>query len=461
MSEITWVSCDGHKRVVEYNELDQLIGESATKLKSFIGTIVRVHVSVSYQSWKDVPTELKDKIYELIVLVGNKGRERRKNNKYNHSLSRKGYANLVEEMKANKSSGGLTDCALLWKKARTTKDGEIPYTDTKKVANKIDNLLVSKHATHLMDNVTCDILSQAIGGNDPLGRIREVGQYVTPNKYFHTAREKQMKVSKEEDYAEERERMTAYDGNDHDVEEENKQILEEEVEIEDLTIEKQDKVGDENKDICASIGTLTKVKDGTCCPLAIRTKDNVVGVGTIFNYDIDGDNVNVSVDMVADGNCFVPVPTREEAKHVKFLELGSWKKACIFKGASIFEGVLEVGVFEESLYLQRSFNLRGWSLGKKFVSSKNLQSSRVFLKLESWKKVCVFKEASIFEGVLEVGVFEKSFWSLGRKLVSSKKLQSSRVFLKLESWKKVCVFKEASIFEGVLEVGVLEESLYL
>uniref|UniRef100_A0A9I9E8A5 Uncharacterized protein n=1 Tax=Cucumis melo TaxID=3656 RepID=A0A9I9E8A5_CUCME len=44
-----------------------------------------------------------------------------------------------------------------------------------------------------------------------------------------------------------------------------------------------------------------------------------------------------------------------------FLKLEFWKKACIFKGASIFEGVLEVGVSEESLFLQMSFNLRGYS----------------------------------------------------------------------------------------------------
>ncbi|XP_050939334.1 uncharacterized protein LOC127148943 [Cucumis melo] len=208
MSEITRVSCDGHKRVVEYNELGQPIGESATKLKSFIGTTVRVHVPISYQSWKDVPTELKDKIYELIEggfvvdprskksilqnasvcfrnfksslttkhvlpykkdleklkdppteysfidrehwniffasrltkqfeMVSNKGRERRKNNKYNHRMSRKGYANLTEEMKASISNGELIDRALVWKKAQTTKDGEIPDIDTKEVANKI------------------------------------------------------------------------------------------------------------------------------------------------------------------------------------------------------------------------------------------------------------------------------------------------------------------------------------
>ncbi|KAA0043011.1 uncharacterized protein E6C27_scaffold75G00860 [Cucumis melo var. makuwa] len=280
MSEITRVSCDGHKRVVEYNELGQPIGESATKLQSFIGTTVWVHVPISYQSWKDVPTELKDKIYELIEggfvvdprskksilqnasvcfrnfksslttkhvlpykkdleklkdppteysfidrehwnifvasrlteqfeMVSNKGRERRKNNKYNHRMSRKGYENLTEEMKASTSNGELIDRALVWKKARTTKYEEIPDIDTKEVANKIDNLLVSKHASHSMDNVTCDILSQAIEGNDPPGRIRGVGQYVTPSKYFHTAREKRKKVGKEEDYAEERARMAA------------------------------------------------------------------------------------------------------------------------------------------------------------------------------------------------------------------------------------------------------------
>ncbi|KAA0063857.1 hypothetical protein E6C27_scaffold827G00900 [Cucumis melo var. makuwa] len=35
------------------------------------------------------------------------------------------------------------------------------------------------------------------------------------------------------------------------------------------------------------------------------------------------------------------------------------------------------------------------------------------------------------------------------------------MFLKLESWKKACIFEEASIFEGVLEVKDMEESLDL
>ncbi|KAA0032757.1 hypothetical protein E6C27_scaffold853G001000 [Cucumis melo var. makuwa] len=61
----------------------------------------------------------------------------------------------------------------------------------------------------------------------------------------------------------------------------------------------------------------------------------------------------------------------------------------------------------------------------------------MFLKLLSWKKACIFEEASIFEGILEVEDLDESL-----------DLQSSKMFLKLESWKKVCIFKGALIFEG-------------
>ena len=74
----------------------------------------------------------------------------------------------------------------------------------------------------------------------------------------------------------------------------------------------------------------------------------------------------------------------EEAKHVMFLKLKSWKKACIFKRASIFEGVFEVGVLEESLYLQRSFNLR-WS---------EFRSSRL-VDFRSWGDFYLLGESSI------------------------------------------------------------------
>ena len=64
MKEIARVSCKDRRLVVEYNELGHLIGQNATKLKSFIGTTVWFHVP--YSNWPMVLKEIKDKIYELL-----------------------------------------------------------------------------------------------------------------------------------------------------------------------------------------------------------------------------------------------------------------------------------------------------------------------------------------------------------------------------------------------------------
>ena len=55
MKEITRARSEVQRLVIEYNELGQPIGQSAMKLKSFIGTTVRFHVSITYSDWPTVP----------------------------------------------------------------------------------------------------------------------------------------------------------------------------------------------------------------------------------------------------------------------------------------------------------------------------------------------------------------------------------------------------------------------
>lgn len=69
MHEITRDSSVGQRRVIEYNEDGQPIGVNATKLKSFIGMCVRHHVPIIYDNWKMVPSEIKEKIYNLIKVL--------------------------------------------------------------------------------------------------------------------------------------------------------------------------------------------------------------------------------------------------------------------------------------------------------------------------------------------------------------------------------------------------------
>ncbi|KAA0041952.1 uncharacterized protein E5676_scaffold306G001630 [Cucumis melo var. makuwa] len=210
MKEITRAMSEGQRLVIEYNELGQPIGQNATKLKSFIGTVVRFHVPIVYFDWPTVPKEIKDKIFELIevgfvvdpqskkTIIQNagvyfrqfkyrltttyvlpflddveklkfppneysfieqqhcteffasrlkedfkkkseNGKEKRKQHKYNHRTSRKGYANLLEELKA--SSWDQIDRSIVWKQARMDSKEKILDEETKEVVNLIDELV--------------------------------------------------------------------------------------------------------------------------------------------------------------------------------------------------------------------------------------------------------------------------------------------------------------------------------
>ncbi|KGN65585.2 hypothetical protein Csa_019813, partial [Cucumis sativus] len=64
------------------------------------------------------------------------GELKRKLYKYNHRTSRKGYANLVEELRASSSSDQI-DRSIVWKHARLDRKGEFPDKETMDVANLI------------------------------------------------------------------------------------------------------------------------------------------------------------------------------------------------------------------------------------------------------------------------------------------------------------------------------------
>ncbi|TYK15330.1 DNA topoisomerase 6 subunit A [Cucumis melo var. makuwa] len=57
--------------------------------------------------------------------------------------------------------------------------------------------------------------------------------------------------------------------------------------------------------------TLEKMKVGTPCKLAFETKEHVVAWGTVFNLDIEGDNVKVAVNVMVDGDCAIRIPTKK------------------------------------------------------------------------------------------------------------------------------------------------------
>ena len=56
------------KLKIEYNSLGSHIGENLVELSSYLGTITRTHVPIIIESWRKVPKETKEKLWDLILI---------------------------------------------------------------------------------------------------------------------------------------------------------------------------------------------------------------------------------------------------------------------------------------------------------------------------------------------------------------------------------------------------------
>ncbi|XP_061998933.1 uncharacterized protein LOC133716232 [Rosa rugosa] len=110
--------------------------------------------------------------------------ERRKQNKYPHRLSRKGYAGLEEEL-ANEIDDEEIDRATLWIKGRQSKNGNFKDEETKKTAEKIAALKKRVATGELSIEGSDDILTLALGSPEHGGRVRGVRGQMNPSTYFN------------------------------------------------------------------------------------------------------------------------------------------------------------------------------------------------------------------------------------------------------------------------------------
>ncbi|RVW69708.1 hypothetical protein CK203_060599 [Vitis vinifera] len=232
-------------------------GESTVHLTSYLGVLARTMVPITYKTWHVVPKELKDKLWDCIEDYREVQKERRKKHIYNHHLSRKGYAGLEEEMMVASGLTETIDRSILWKKAREKKDGTFDEVAIP-VIEKIDKLLKESEENGRSVNGSNDILVEALGTPEYSGRVRAKGKHHTPHQYFNTATD---------------------------------QVVEKPIRrVEDATppmpIEPQSKVRK--------------------CELAMGTKENKVGGGTIILEC--GPNYLVVVDVPYDASAPLPIP---------------------------------------------------------------------------------------------------------------------------------------------------------
>ncbi|RVW80757.1 hypothetical protein CK203_050675 [Vitis vinifera] len=130
------------------------------ELSSYLGTITRTHVPIIIESWRKVPKETKEKLWDLITLQA-------------------------------KGGIGRVDRSVLWKKAREKK-GKF-----NKITKPVINMIKKAKETRLPPPSPNDILCQALGKPDHPGRVVGQDHLVRPNSYFHQPSDDMKKIKEE------------------------------------------------------------------------------------------------------------------------------------------------------------------------------------------------------------------------------------------------------------------------
>lgn len=141
------------------------------------------------------------------MLVRKSQSDRVKHRKYPHRTSRKGYTGLREEemKKGYLEPGEVPDRAILWKKARVPKVGQVDE-ELAKIYERIDSLLEKKRKGEFQPSGSQDVLTTTLETPEHSGRVRGVGSFVTPAMFFDLPKQKRTRITKAELLAQDKQR---------------------------------------------------------------------------------------------------------------------------------------------------------------------------------------------------------------------------------------------------------------
>ncbi|PWA91381.1 transposase, Ptta/En/Spm [Artemisia annua] len=216
--------------------------------------------------------------------ISQKASTNRKRNKYNHRLSRKGYAGLISEIEEE------IDRAECWKKAREKKTGGFD-PDVQKVVDKIE--ILKKDKDYSEDPMgTIYLLTEALGTEETRGHVRGMGRFVTPHQYFLIPRNVKQ-------YLRQYDKMM------------NKRLkaVEDELEIRRCASTNASE-GASNSPTLSDEDEPPNVpseRNDKSCYLAVDDPSNIVAKGTIVKH-----TVSVTVDTSVQPEALIPNPIPEE-----------------------------------------------------------------------------------------------------------------------------------------------------
>ncbi|VFQ88796.1 unnamed protein product [Cuscuta campestris] len=214
---------NGKKPTVLFNDKGQPYGVAAAEMQCYIGVLARTKAPIWFDTWRQVPVTIKNKIWKFVTLgfdlpssaqklvlqsANSKWKQfkstltfhdehvkRVKENKYPHRLSRKGYANLEQEWaKTHSGDESVIDRSVTWVLARKDKEGNFKSDSTKQKAEEIEFLREQVCSGVLTEEGDDDVLTKALGKPEHGGRVRGQGMHVRKAVYFNLPRSKKQKT---------------------------------------------------------------------------------------------------------------------------------------------------------------------------------------------------------------------------------------------------------------------------
>ncbi|RVW77665.1 hypothetical protein CK203_053390 [Vitis vinifera] len=272
--------------------------------KGFLGVLARTMVPIRYNSWRDVPIQVKNNLWDTIEDFREVQKERRKKHIYNHHLSRKGYAGLEDEMMATTGYTEIIDRSILWKKAMEKKDGT--YDE--------DKMLKESRESGRIFSGNNDILTEAWALPNTVVEYGLKASIIHHIQYFHSMANSAMR----EFVKESQERQSKFEANilaqlsqmmpstpQSDVSSSN--VKQNQIVLPQAIEQPKCQVDDH-------LPIVQKANKVRKCQLAIGTKENVVAAGTIILEC--GVNFLVVVDASYEPNVPLPVPIPNQIKTI-------------------------------------------------------------------------------------------------------------------------------------------------
>ncbi|KAL5820491.1 hypothetical protein ACOSQ3_022373 [Xanthoceras sorbifolium] len=162
---------------VDFNLHGQTIDGSSITLASYVGILVREHVSITLESWKKVDEQKKDMIWSSRLERSKNFRAMRLSQKTQHTTGRMGYVRLHHILLKRKEKITRVD---VWIEGHKRKKNK-PLSEA--VQTTMDEINQLRESTYPLNdnNINEDSLAKVLGA-EKRGRVRGLGFGATPSR---------------------------------------------------------------------------------------------------------------------------------------------------------------------------------------------------------------------------------------------------------------------------------------